>query len=195
VEAVPRAGAWAVAWRQRKNVAAFRRFPLWQYNRAVARLLISLVAVLVPLSARSQSNPLVGTWKLNLEKSKYSPANLAPKSGLWKIEAVEGGIKMVSDAVEAQGHEIHAEYTAKFDGKDYPVTTTIDGRSDPMLDGTTISWRNIDEHTYEYTAKFSGQALGTTHLVISSDGKTVTTSLSASFQGQTADITAVWEKQ
>jgi hypothetical protein len=164
-------------------------------SRAAARLLISLIAILAPLSARSQSNPLVGTWKLNLEKSKYSPSNLAPKSGLWKIEAAEGGIKMVADAVEAQGHAIHAEYTAKFDGKDYPVTTTIDGRTDPMLDGTTISWRDIDEHTYEYTAKFSGQSLGTTHLVISSDGKTVTTSLSASFQGQTVDTTAVWEKQ
>ena len=41
-------------------------------------LAISLVFVSVALGY--QNNPQIGTWKLNLAKSKYDPANLAPKS-------------------------------------------------------------------------------------------------------------------
>jgi hypothetical protein len=162
-------------------------------NQRAARLLIALV-LLTPFSVRAQSNRFTGTWKLNLEKSRYSPAGLAPRSGLWKIEPVEDGIKMVSDTVDALGRLIHAEYTARFDGRDYPVKTTIDGRANLLLDGTSVSWRNIGEHSYEYTEKFLGLKLGTTHVVISNDGKTITTSLSSSILGQTVNTTAVWQK-
>lgn len=160
-----------------------------------ATILLIGVVILTPFSARAQSNRLTGTWRLNLEKSRYRPAGLTPKSDLWKIEAVEGGIHVVSDGVDAQGHVIHTEYTAEFDGKDYPMKITIDGRPKPLLDGTTVSWQKIGEHTYEYTARFIGQVLGTTHIAISSDGKTITTSLSGFVLGQNVNATAVWYKQ
>jgi hypothetical protein len=34
---------------------------------------ITLLAVAGSSAVRAQSNPLVGTWKLNLAKSKYDP--------------------------------------------------------------------------------------------------------------------------
>jgi len=142
----------------------------------------------------SQQNPLVGTWKLNLAKSKYSPANLAPKSGTTKIEAVAGGIKLTADGVDAQGQATHLEYTAMFDGKDYPIQATIGGRPNPNQDAVT--WRKIDDYTYENTAKLKGQALTTTRVAIARDGKTRTNTVTGkNAQGQTVNNTAVYEKQ
>ena len=41
-------------------------------------LLAAMLAISVPLTA--QQDTWVGNWKLNLAKSKFEPANLAPKS-------------------------------------------------------------------------------------------------------------------
>src|SRR3954471_4577789 len=84
------------------------------------RLLLLLFAAFafVPIVSAQEATPFVGSWKLNVEKSKFTPANLAPTNATWKIEGVEGGIKMISDS-QIQGQAVHVEYTAKFDGKDY----------------------------------------------------------------------------
>src|SRR5215475_6716692 len=64
---------------------------------------------------------MVGTWKLDAAKSTYSPGP-TPKSQVATLEAVEGGMKVVSDRVEADGKMTHFEWSAKFDGKDGAVT-------------------------------------------------------------------------
>src|SRR5262245_3071422 len=62
----------------------------------------------------------VGTWKLNLAKSKYVSSE-APKSQTLKIEAWgDDGLKYSADGVGADGKPIHTEFQAKYDGKDYP---------------------------------------------------------------------------
>ena len=87
-----------------------------------AVFVVSLVLLFgfgVPIQAAD--NNMVGTWKLNLAKSTYSPGP-APKSQTAKIEAVTGGIHEVADRVGADGKSVHYEFTAMFDGKDYPVS-------------------------------------------------------------------------
>lgn len=44
----------------------------------------------------------------------------ASKSGTAKFEAWEGGIKVTTDGVSADGKPTHTECAAKYDGKDYP---------------------------------------------------------------------------
>jgi hypothetical protein len=66
------------------------------------------------------NDPMVGTWKLNLSKSTYSPVP-APKSAINKFEPWEDGMKATIDVVDGQGNKIHSETTVKFDGKDYPL--------------------------------------------------------------------------
>jgi len=63
----------------------------------------------------------LGTWKLNLAKSKFDPANVAPKSQTVKNEAAPDGVKQVGDIVDSAGKAVKTEYTAKYDGKDYAV--------------------------------------------------------------------------
>jgi hypothetical protein len=137
---------------------------------------------------------VMGTWKLNPAKSKYSPANLAPKSTTTKFEAVPGGIKTTTDSVDYQGRKLHTEYTAKFDGQDVPVKSTLDGKPNPDQDA--VAWKKIDDYTYENTAKLKGQALTTTRVVISKDGKTRTNTVTGkNAQGQTVSNTVVFDKQ
>ena len=138
--------------------------------------------------------PNIGTWKLNLDQSKYSPATLAPKSGTTKFEAAQDGVKTVTDGVDAQGRKTHTEYTAKFDGKDYTWKGTIDGR--PNLDQDAVAWKKIDGYTYEITNKLKGQVLTTQRMVISRDGKSRTNTITGkNAQGQTVNNTTVFDRQ
>ena len=112
------------------------------------RLFLTSTVVLVAVSAftviawGADSN--VGTWKLNLDKSTYSPGP-APKSATLTIEAHDGGIKYTSHGENAEGSPIHIEFTAKYDGKDNPVTGSPDFNS--------IALKRIDAHTVESTTK------------------------------------------
>src|SRR5215475_12496763 len=90
------------------------------------RVLISVCMLfvfgsVVLLAQAPAAKNMAGTWKLDTAKSKYTPGP-TPKSQVAKLEAVEGGMKVVSDRVEADGKMTHFEWTAKFDGKDGAVT-------------------------------------------------------------------------
>ena len=128
-----------------------------------------------------------GNWKINLAKSKYDPANLAPKSGMGKIEAIEGGLKFTNDGVNAAGAATHSAWSGKFDGKDNPVT------GDPGRD--TAALKRIDDYTYEITNKKAGKVVSTSRTVYSRDGKTRTlTTQGTSAQGVKFSNTVVYDK-
>jgi hypothetical protein len=131
----------------------------------------------------------VGTWKLNLAKSTYVPANLAPKSSTTKIEATaDGGIKVTVDGVDADSKTVHYTFTAKYDGKDYPVT------GDANRD--TVSYTRIDANTVTSTSKKAGKVTTTAKAVYSADGKTRTLTVTGTnAQGQKVTNTQVYDKQ
>ena len=137
---------------------------------------------------------LAGTWRLNVAKSKFSPGP-APQSNVIKIESVAGGLKLVADGANAEGKKTHNEYTAKFDGSDNPTKPMLDGKPDPN-GADTVSWKRVDDYTYEVTNKLKGKALTVAKHVISKDGKTRTvTTTGTNAQGQKVDNTTVFEKQ
>src|SRR5437016_2836446 len=67
----------------------------------VGAVLFVFCSVAVFAQAPAAKN-MVGTWKLDTAKSKYSPGP-APKSQVAVLEAADGGMKVVSDRVEADG--------------------------------------------------------------------------------------------
>jgi len=112
-----------------------------------------------------------------------------------KIEAVDGGMKVVTDGENAEGKKTHNEYTVKFDGKDSPEHPMVDGKPNPN-GADTISIKKIDDNTYEATTKKKGQVLTVTKNVISKDGKTRTaTATGKNAEGQTVNNVVIWEKQ
>ena len=66
-------------------------------------------------------DPRIGTWKLNVAKSQFSPGP-PPQSNTLVIEASGKGEKVTTEGVSAQGRRTATQYTANFDGKDYPLT-------------------------------------------------------------------------
>src|SRR6266568_7056319 len=93
------------------------------------------------------ADPTVGTWKLNTAKSKYTPGP-APKSATVTYEETADGIKRTGESVDADGKTTSFTYTAKYDGKDYPVSGT------DLYD--TITPKRVNDHTVEATLKKSG---------------------------------------
>ena len=161
--------------------------------RLTARSIVSFVGCLglsafLVGTAFAQSDSQVGVWKLNLEKSKYSPGP-APKSGMTTIEAAGAGTKVTVDQVMADGTKRHWEVTANYDGKDSPVTG-----NNP--DADTVARTRIDAATVQTVSKKGGKVTLTQTSAVSSDGKTrtvTTTGMNAS--GQQVNNVAVYEKQ
>jgi hypothetical protein len=148
-------------------------------------LVLAAILAFTVIAWGADSN--VGTWKLNLDKSKYSPGP-APKSATLTIEAQDGGIKYTSHGENAQGSPTHREFTAKYDGQDNPVTGSPDFNS--------IALKRIDDHTIEATIKKDGMVMGTSTTVISHDGQTRTlTSKGKNAAGQDVNNVVVYDKQ
>jgi hypothetical protein len=145
------------------------------------------VAVMGQSSDALASN-LLGTWKLNVEKSKFSPGPPA-KSQISTWERWEGGLKNTVDGIDAQGKPTHIEQVANFDGKDYP-------RRGATVANTTRAFKRIDDRTYESIEKTDGKVTTTTRSVSSRDGKTRTlTTTGKDVQGRAVNNVGVWEKE
>ena len=139
------------------------------------------------LLAQAQE-PLLGTWKMNAAKSKYSPGPI-PKSNIAKWEAFQGGVKLTVDVVPAKGETQHWESSGKFDGNDNPMTG-----NNP--DGDTVAFSKIDARTYETVAKKGGQITLTARIVVAPGGKTrITTQTGKDSQGRTVHNTMFFERQ
>lgn len=146
-------------------------------------LIISLVFVSVALGF--QSDPQIGTWKLNEAKSKFAGK---ARNNTVVYEAAGDQIKVTVDGVDESGGAVHNEWTGKFDGKDYAVTG--DAASDMR------SYRMIDKHTLELTLKKGGKTIVTGRIVVSHDGKSRTVTTTATdAQGKKVTNVAVYDKQ
>jgi hypothetical protein len=129
----------------------------------------------------------VGTWKVNVAKSKYSPGP-SPKVSMVKFEETGDNVKIVVDATEADGKASHNEWTGKYDGKDYAV------KGDLNTDAR--SYKKTDDYTLEVVSKKAGKVTTTSKSVYSQDGKTRTlTTTGTNAQGQKVDNSVIYEKQ
>jgi hypothetical protein len=134
------------------------------------------------------SDPLVGTWKFNPQKSNFG-ARPMPQSGSETWSAHEGDVmKMTGDVVYAQGQTKHGEWSGKFDGRDYRHTAN--------QVQNTMSFRHVDAQTVEVTVKNEGKTAATGKWTISKDGKTLTEVWSGvDEKGQSQSWTLVLDKQ
>lgn len=153
-------------------------------------VLISLAACCVMVLSGSialAAENWLGTWKVDLEKSKYSPGP-APRSYVLKFEATPGGIQFTGDGVSAEGKATHSTFLSKFDGKDVPY------KGNP--DADTASPRKIDDNSYDNTWKKGGKATVTAKVVVSADGKTMTiTQTGTNAKGEAVNHSIVYNKQ
>jgi hypothetical protein len=154
----------------------------------IVLVVVLLVIGLVGLELLAQgADPLLGTWELNLAKSKIR-SDPPPKSDTRTFAQEGDGVKFTLRAIDANGKPVLIEYTAKYDGKDYPVTGNPDS--------DTISMKRIDRFTTESTQKRGGKIVWTNKRVVSADGKTSTlTSHSTNANGETVTNVLVFDKK
>ena len=152
----------------------------------VCSLAVCLVMLLSSSTLLAADNWL-GTWKLNVAKSKYSPGP-APKSQTLKFEASQDAIMLTTDGINAEAKPTHGSYTSKFDGKDVPWAGNPDA--------DTASPKRIDANTYENSWKKDGKVTVNAKAVVSKDGKTLTVSQTGkNAKGETVNTTSVFERQ
>jgi len=152
-------------------------------------ILAALTATLVPVSQvlAQATDPVSGTWKLNLEKSKFDPGP-APKSQTRTYEVAGGVIKMSAKGVNAEGKDVQIDYTGSYDGKDFPTSGNPDA--------DTMSLKRIDASTVEATQKKAGKVVSTSTRVISKDGKVLTIKgKGTNAKGEKFQNTMVFDKQ
>ena len=144
---------------------------------------------LLALSATAYAqDPNLGTWRVDLAKSKYNPADLAPKSVTVRSSAVGKGLNVVVDVVDFTGKPLHYEYTVMYDGRDVPV------KGDPGRDTTAM--KRIDDLTFEQTNKKDGKTTTVSRYAYTRDGKSRTqTTTGMNPQGQKVNNTVVWMRQ
>jgi hypothetical protein len=131
-------------------------------KRQIAITIALLLATSVFLQAADQ---FTGTWILNVAKSKYSPGK-PPRSQTTKLETLKDGLREIVDRVNADGTTTHWDVTAKFGGKDTPIS------GDPDRD--TVAIRKIDDYTLEVVNKKAGKVTTSMKLVVAKDGKSRT---------------------
>lgn len=147
---------------------------------------VSSLVIFASASVALAANNWVGTWELNVAASKFSPGP-ALKSETLKFVPVEGGIKLASHFVDANGKERKWSYVSTFDGKDVPW------KGNP--DADTSSPKRIDANSYENAWKKDGKVVINTKVVVSADGKTLTvTQVGTNAKGEAIDNTLVFDR-
>jgi hypothetical protein len=86
-------------------------------------------------------------------------------TGTHNGDLMDRGEKVTSEVVNADGTSTTTQYTANFDGKDYPLTGS--------LIADMVSLKRIDARTTERTDKKGGTVAQTIRRVVSADGKTM----------------------
>ena len=132
------------------------------------------------------TDPFVGTWKVNLAKSKLEGLGL--KSGAIYCESLGNGIKSGFEGVDIEGKPFRSEWSGKYDGKDYPL------KGNPAVD--TSGMNKLDMNTIVGTDKKAGKEVARFRYTVSKDGKTLTaTGKIMDPKGQEYDVTYVCDKQ
>ena len=150
---------------------------------------IIVLAAVASAPAIAESNPLVGTWKLNVDKSKFNPGPM-PKSLTRTVEGQGDGLKYTFDGISADGTAIAYSFAVSFDGKDNAITGSIPNGAD------SISAKRMDSNTFEATMKKGGKVIGTSKVKVSADGKSTTvTATGTNAAGQPTNDVSVYDKQ
>jgi hypothetical protein len=154
------------------------------------RRILSTAFVVLALNtlAVSGADNSLGTWKLNTERSKYTPEPMPIKGLTTTREAADDGVKVTTTGEQANGTPINSTSSIKYDGKYYPVMGA------PW---DTIAIKQIDANTFTAETKQTNgkyHAMGRT--VISKDGKSMTTtSKGTNAEGVAFTAILVYDKQ
>jgi hypothetical protein len=154
-----------------------------------ARFALALLALCAAsIGLRAADDPMLGSWKLNVAKSKFG-AGPAIKEETNEVKPFgDNGIKLTAQITRADGTKVTESYAGTFDGKQFSVG------GDPNVD--TAYLKRIDDHTMERINMKAGKPTTTMKYVVSKDGKTKTVTITGTTaKGEPINTVLVFEKQ
>ena len=112
-------------------------------------------------------DPVLGTWKLNVARSRFIPGP-GWQSQIRVYRTTPSGVSVTWTGVDAAGQTMHVSYTYKYDGQDYPMAGSASY--------DTLNAIRIDAWTVRSEEKRDGKTVGIAVRTVSPDGKVLTIS-------------------
>src|SRR5215469_15973038 len=145
--------------------------------------LVLLGAIFVAGSAYA-ADPIVGTWTLNVAKSKFSPGP-APTAGT-RVYTESAGLYTLDQKLTGADGKVSSLRAQYRDGQEV---------KDPDGPASSVA-KKVNANTWDFEVKMDGKVVGHVHRVVSTDGKLLTVH-NTGRQGDRppADDTMVFDKQ
>ena len=147
-----------------------------------------LIAFTLLLSAALwATDPFVGKWTLNTQKSKYPPGTCPTRMDI-EMEPAGHGVHYRSETTLANGRSTSSDYTADYNGKQAIVM----GAHGMLL---PVSLKRINSNTVVASYTKSLQVVATSRRVVSWDGRLMTiTTTSQDPSGKAVTTVGVYER-
>jgi hypothetical protein len=143
----------------------------------VAGIVLSIACASVLAQALTKKNPIVGTWRLNIEKSKFE-SGPPPKGQTRQYSQRHDGLIVANIwSINAQGNPSFTQTVSKYDGKEYGQynqTTLETFQATGALTSNTQTFAVVDTYTVDITNKVDGRVASTSRRTVSEDGRTMT---------------------
>jgi hypothetical protein len=131
-------------------------------NLLIAALIIASAA---PALAQPAGDPFLGTWKLDLARSSFTPGP-PPKAKTLVFSATADGILIDETEVEPDGQVLTFKIPYARDGRPTPQTAS------PAYDMLAVT--QPDAFTADWKVMRQGQVIGSARASVSRDGRTLT---------------------
>jgi hypothetical protein len=141
----------------------------------IGMVLLGLAIGVFPEVGFAQSSPLIGTWRLNLDKSKFSPGPSPkfspgpspPPRSLTLTYTQDGqNIRNTTQLIDAQGNSSSTVFLHIYDGQPHPTTGS------PYYDAS--AYLRVGANTVIFSRSKAGKLVEIGTGVVSQDGKTFT---------------------
>jgi hypothetical protein len=139
------------------------------YLQAVGVISSVVALVAIPAASAAQTPAAwFGSWSLNVARSTYDPGPPPYKRATYTIEPWgNDGMHVIYEMVHPRGGVTHLEWQGRIDGNDYPLQG-IDAF-------VTYAYTQVSPGVYETIVKMGGRVAAKSTVMLSDDGKTMTT--------------------
>ena len=129
--------------------------------------LLFALAIAQALPAAAPPAPsALGTWKLNVAKSRFTPGPGWRSQVRTHTLQADGGVLIVWTGIGGHGEPMNVSFISRLDGKDYPMTGSDNYG--------TLNGVAVDAFTVKSEEKRGGKVAGIAVRTLSADGKVMT---------------------
>jgi hypothetical protein len=151
-------------------------------------ILVGAVLAVAGLASAADAPDLaIGTWTLNVAKSKFTPGRELKSQTRTYTETAKG-VSVKVNGVGADGSALSQQSTFKYDGKSYPMSGAADYDA--------LSLQRVNDSAVKSTLLKAGKPVGITIRTISMHGKVMTLSTKLKdVNGKRNEMIAIYDKQ